>query len=735
MIAATLEIQMLTDIARLQKDMDVVKSTVRSTMTDVEKAIAGVKSAFLGLASGLSVTAFVSMIKSAVELEANYVRLSEVAGTTASKFSAFDLPARLAGSSLESVAASVAKLSRSIGEARLGDVNKGGMLKALGIDVSDGRDAADIFVDVGKALSGMKDQTIASAAAMSIFGRGFAEMRPVFREILEQGELIPRATDEQAAAAKRLEDQLVLSKFAFDENVRAVAEGLVPSLLDLGKAFRGSKADAEQLTDLGDTLGTMLKGVGSIAFAAADIFYGLGHQIAGLAAAAGLAAQREFTAAFQMISDVNAEVEAHTKATNMRIGALWSERVAMVKKRVGEDAARDEEGSSSGGKQAAVQKLMDDKKHAEERVKQLQASASLYAGAIKLASALADEAFKQGGIDNLRTQIDLINQRATLNQIDLQAQKASLEERVKIYAGQGELAKAAETQGKLAEVNAKIVADQILTNAQIESLKTVTAKKQQDEFNAFVDQHIAAGATLFESQRGVEIRTYDQRIQDLDLFIQATGASEEQGNERKRIMADEHARSMSEIAKQEWQNRVLFANFTNRDLISVNENLFGVLAGLMNSGSRRMFQIGKIASIANATIKTYEAANNAFATGTAISVFAGYAFMAAAILAGIANVQKINATQFGGGAGASGSSSFAPGVGGSVTPVVPVQSSGPSQPAGPQIQIFINGNIIGQEDYVRDQILPVLVDGVATKDWRLVAPQSRNAQDIREGAP
>ena len=161
---------------------------------DVQRGLDGLaKQAFdaraiLGtLGAAVSAQQFVSMILGATETTARYKDLAEIAGTTAEKISGLEAPARLAGTSLDTIAASVARLGRSIGEARLGDVGKASLFKALGIDPADGRDAADIMVDVARVLSGMTDQTIAGKVANDLLGRSYAELRPFMRELTEQG--------------------------------------------------------------------------------------------------------------------------------------------------------------------------------------------------------------------------------------------------------------------------------------------------------------------------------------------------------------------------------------------------------------------------------------------------------------------------------------------------------------------------------------------------------------------
>jgi hypothetical protein len=68
------------------------------------------------------------------------------------------------------------------------------------------------------------------------------------------------------------------------------------------------------------------------------------------------------------------------------------------------------------------------------------------------------------------------------------------------------------------------------------------------------------------------------------------------------------------------------------------------VAGLMQSKSRTLFQIGKTAAIAEAIVSTYQAVNNALALKP---FWVGLAMSGVALAKGLANVQAIRAVQFG----------------------------------------------------------------------------------------
>ena len=100
-----------------------------------------------------------------------------------------------------------------------------------------------------------------------------------------------------------------------------------------------------------------------------------------------------------------------------------------------------------------------------------------------------------------------------------------------------------------------------------------------------------------------------------------------------------------------------FRTMSFREQLTVASSFFGSMSQLMETNSRKQFEIGKAAAIAQAGIKTYEAATSAYASLAGIPVVGpalGAAAAAAAVAAGFANVQKIQSTSFGGGSAAGG---------------------------------------------------------------------------------
>jgi len=179
-----------------------------------------------------------------------------------------------------------------------------------------------------------------------------------------------------------------------------------------------------------------------------------------------------------------------------------------------------------------------------------------------------------------------------------------------------------------ADAKAKAEADAIAKR--LESLKWSFATEQE----LIQKKHADELALLQEGLAAKQITT-DQAY---DLEIQS-------------FLAKEAA--LSEIERSEQEKRTAFAKLAEDKKKSILSSAMNALTGLMNSGSRKLFEIGKAASISQAVVATWTGATEALKLGFPLGPPA-----AAAILAGgFANVASIRAQSFGGGGGGAAAAS------------------------------------------------------------------------------
>ena len=92
-------------------------------------------------------------------------------------------------------------------------------------------------MDVARAVSGMKDQTIAGKVSADLLGKSYAELRVFMKELTEQGGLVARVTNEQSEAADKFRDNLARASLAIDAAKISLGNQLLPALNDIAEAF------------------------------------------------------------------------------------------------------------------------------------------------------------------------------------------------------------------------------------------------------------------------------------------------------------------------------------------------------------------------------------------------------------------------------------------------------------------------------------------------------------------
>jgi hypothetical protein len=184
------------------------------------------------------------------------------------------------------------------------------------------------------------------------------------------------------------------------------------------------------------------------------------------------------------------------------------------------------------------------------------------------------------------------------------------------------------------------------------------------------------------TEEEAERESYERRLEIL-LEARELKLFEEAEYDRLREEAKRrHEENLTKIEDAEIRRRFGISKVHRKLDLESAQGFFGHMAVLMQSSSKKMFEIGKAAAIAETIIQTYKAAQGAFAALAPIPIIGpvlGAAAAAAAIVAGFARVQAIRSQSFTGGGAA--------GVGTGVFPVnpntgLPATSQFPNQQAG-----------------------------------------------------
>lgn len=219
---------------------------------------------------------------------------------------------------------------------------------------------------------------------------------------------------------------------------------------------------------------------------------------------------------------------------------------------------------------------------------------------------------------------------------------------------------------------------------------------------------IAKGRDAADSLRSaseLENMAYAERLANLKLYLESANLSQAESNAILAQMQVEHEANLGSISAQAAVERRKFAQL---NAMQQAQSYIGILTNLTASTAaknREMFEINKVASIANAIMYTYEGANKAIAQG---GIF-GLGMAAIIIAAGLANVAQIASTTFG-----SGVAPSAGGGGAGVTPVNQVPTV--PQSTGPTTLVQLTGGDFYSEESVRK-----LLERIAeTKGGRVV---------------
>lgn len=637
------------------------------------------------LAGAFAVHEIAHFIGEAIEARAKLEDLAQVAGTTPSELSKFEQPALRAGTSLDTVAQAAAKLSRSIGEARAGNLEKDAFLRALGIDPKTADDSVASLETVVRSLDGVKDKNAAGVASNQLLGRSYAELRPFMHEVVEAGQLAATTTDEEVEKAKALTKEYIDLKFNIEKKVRVMAEQLLPTLHNVIDAFNLTASEAGELTDQGEILATMIKMVTSLGLAAADTFYALGHTIAQVAAAAVAAAHGDFSEAATIWKMGNEDIAKHTAETNARIEKIWHDTAEHVKE-IEIKPGGDHDNAAGSASQRAIQAVIDFQKHYPELMAKEQAFTQVINAQAKLRAEIIAEEGKRGELDQRQTMMALsANEEKRLNE-----ENNVIQREIALVKQKGDPTKKAELEAALERNQAAIEANRQLSQQRMATYDLL----ENEEFKKRIASDVNRVQLENLSEKQKLMQGYAERQSAIDQAERLRLISAEEAARQRELVELKHQAAMGNV---EAQGRLQRRQWDEMDMRQKTTLIFGTLqnitAGVANS-NRQMFEINKIASLGNAIMNTAEGVTKALA---AYPPPLSIAMAGIQLAAGLAQVAAIQSATFGG-------STSPPSVGGgSATPTfqAPTVATSSDAPKDPVTIVHFHGSTKDEEDTVR----------------------------------
>lgn len=289
MIAGTLEIQLLANMARLQKDMDQAKRTVSGTVDSMNRVLGTI-------GVGVSIAGIASMIKSVVDTGDRLNDLRKITGLTVNELGGLDKQAKLNGTNLDSVARAIGVMSKNM-------YTGIDAFKLLGIATKDAdgnlRNTNQVLLEVSDRFSRMQDGAQKAALANQIFGKSGRELIPLLNEgrgslesAIESHRKYSGVTQASAEASDLFNDNLALLSGRVAAIKTSFVGELLPTLNAISSAMLNSGQSTSQFSFAASVVVPILKSLAIAGGAVVGIFQGVGREIG--AAAAQMMAMARF---------------------------------------------------------------------------------------------------------------------------------------------------------------------------------------------------------------------------------------------------------------------------------------------------------------------------------------------------------------------------------------------------------------------------------------------------------
>lgn len=178
--------------------------------------------------------------------------------------------------------------------------------------------------------------------------------------------------------------------------------------------------------------------------------------------------------------------------------------------------------------------------------------------------------------------------------------------------------------------------------------------------------------------------------------LESRAVTEEQAHALSLGAAQRYADAKLEIEKRRTDAELELERRKEENKRQILSGALGAMTTLMNSGSRKLFEMGKVAAISQAIISTWTGATKALELGWPLGPIAAGAIT----LAGFANVDNIRRQQFGGGGG---------GGGGAVAPTQAINNAATPTGGGTggtnAPQTLVNITLSGSGAFSREQVI------------------------------
>lgn len=588
-----------------------------SAQANASSAMDAIKGMIPGLASALSAAGLAAFTTQALDAADHMNDLSKATGVSVENLAGLQILARQTGTDLDGMAKAMSRMSVSIGK----EPDK---FRMLGITAHDTVGQLAQFADIFNQLPDIAQR---NALAQAVFNRSWQELAPALseggakiREVIEEGSKASGMTTELAKKSDELNDKWVML-FHTGSIGNAVLKAMIDPLMSITDQLVALNQAAVPATEKIARF-FMISGEG--AAHPAETIASIDEKLIALHKTAD-----EFDKMGPLQKWFSDDDIAIVKT---QISLLESERAGLVGlMEVRRQGAAQAFSGMQGGQSSA---------DASKKAAHFLGTDKLDKDLVKLADEMSHE-----------YTVAAIKQRSAAQEMLADWEEDMRKEQV-------EIRKLADDIGRT----------------------YVEASIKQQEANAEVMQAaVDEGQSTADSLRStaeLEELYYEQRLNNLKLYLDSKMMAEGQANAILARAQTQHEAKLGSISASSAEAR---RQFGEMNALQQANQFIGIISTLSAAGAqknREMFEINKIASIANAVMYTYEGANKALGQGG----MWGIAMASTIVALGLANVATIASTQFGSSGGAPSATGGAPGVTPvAVVPTVPQAGTGSSQ--------------------------------------------------------
>lgn len=248
-LIGALRVTLGADTADFERGMSRAERAGHRTGVAIKSSMGAIKTALTGFAAGVGAAGVIALAQRGLELASSLGEVAQQLGVTTDELQEYRYAASQAGVDQDTMDKSLAKLTRTIGQAATGGKAQQKIFEALGISVRDAnghvRTAGDILPEISDALAQIEDPARRAAVQTQLFGRAGQQLDPLLsggsqalNELRDAAhELGIVLSADQIARADETADKLSAVKQVLEARIAGVVADNADSILLLADAF------------------------------------------------------------------------------------------------------------------------------------------------------------------------------------------------------------------------------------------------------------------------------------------------------------------------------------------------------------------------------------------------------------------------------------------------------------------------------------------------------------------